>query len=216
MFSIKINDSAETLPEASHNSINSKPVMDVIYSTLPVIVVVALVLASVNVILSVLLVVGFLLIKHHYTPGKFIALAREAIVIKTLFIIWGIMLFKEVMTSTGAINDLPTYIGMLPIPQIAVLGMISFSIAYLTGQTGFYVGIAFPIVVAAVGGAVSLPMAVFVFVAGSTGTMLSPMHLCLSLTVDYFKADLAKILPKLIVLESILVSVALISYLFLK
>jgi len=39
------------------------------------------------------------------------------------------------------------------------------------------------------------------------------MHLCLSLTVDYFKADLRKVLRMLIIPESILVGTAIISYL---
>lgn len=211
LFSIKPSEIPAS--SSSDKEERGKLIKDVIFSTLPVIGVVALVLASVNAILAVLLVVGFLVFKHRYTPGQLIAVVREAVVIKTLVIIWGIMLFKEVMTATGSINDLPVLIGQLPIPQIAVLGMVSFLIAYLTGQTGFYVGIAFPIVVGAAGGQVSLPLAVFVFVAGSAGTMLSPMHLCLSLTIDYFKTNLTKVWPKLIVLETILVGVALINYL---
>lgn len=191
-------------------------IKDIVFSTLPVVIVVALVLASLNAALAVAIVVVFLTIKHRYTPGRCILLARESIVIKTLFIIWAIMFFKEVMTSTGSINELPLLLGKLPIPEVAVAGLISFIIAYLTGQTGYYVGIALPIVVAAFGGHVSVPLVVFVFVAGSAGTMLSPMHLCLSLTLDYFKADFNKVLRKLFVLESILVSVALIVYLILK
>jgi integral membrane protein (TIGR00529 family) len=213
LFSIKV-DKVEL--NTSDPSLKSGLLKDVIASTLPVIVVVSLVLASVNITLAVALVVGFLVIKHRYTPMKFLVLAREAIVIKTLVIIWAIMFFKEVMASTGSIDELPLLLSNLPIPEVAVAGLISFLVAYLTGQTGFYVGIAFPVVVAAMGGQVSLPLAVFVFVTGSAGTMLSPMHLCLSLTIDYFKADLNKVLRKLILLESILILTSLTAYLILS
>ena len=191
-------------------------IKDVVLSTLPVVVLVGLVLASVNIILAVVIVVGVLLLKHGYTPRKFISLVREAVVVKTLVILWAIMFFKEVMTATGSIDGLPLLLGKLPIPEFAVVGLISFLVAYLTGQTGFYVGIAFPVIIAASGGAVSLPLAVFVFVSGSAATMLSPMHLCLSLTIDYFKADLSKVLGKLIIFKSILVFVALLMYLVLR
>lgn len=195
--------------------VRNQLIKEVLLSTLPVVVLVGMVLASVNIILAIVIVVGVLLIKHGYTPRKFISLVREAVVVKTLVILWALMFFKEVMTATGSIDGLPLLLGKLPIPEFALAGLISFMVAYLTGQTGFYVGIAFPVIIAAAGGAVSLPLAVFVFVAGSAATMLSPMHLCLSLTIDYFKADLGKVLRKLIVFESILVVVALLMYLVL-
>lgn len=223
LFSIKIDQSVIDQGEIDQNDIaakspsdqisSSKPYKDVIMSTLPVFTVVALVLASVNVALATSIVVLFLVIKHRFTFRKFFILARKAIVVKTLVIIWAVMIFKEVMTATGSIAELPMLLGKLPIPEFAVAGLISFTIAYLTGQTGFYVGIAFPVVVAAMGGQVSLPLAVFVFMSGSAGTMLSPMHLCLSLTVDYFKADFNKVLRKLIIPESIIVLTALAVYL---
>lgn len=201
---------------ATNPAKRSQLIKDAVSSTIPIFIVVALVLASVNVVLSAFLVVGGLAIKHRYTPGQFAALARRAIVIKTLVIIWAIMFFKEMMTASGSISALPELLGGLPIPEIAVVGLISFLIAYLTGQTGFYVGIAFPLVVAAVGGNVNLPTAVFVFIAGTAGTMLSPMHLCLTLTIDYFKADFNKVLRKLVFLESIMVLTALAFYLVFR
>lgn len=231
LYSLKMNEAETTsspddtedqsevnavIEYSADRTVRSKLIKDVVLSTLPVVVLVGLVLASVNIILAIIMVVGVLLIKHGYSPRKFMTLVHEAVVVKTLLILWAIMLFKEVMTATGSIDGLPVLLGKLPIPEFAVAGLISFMVAYLTGQTGFYVGIAFPVIIAASGGAVSLPLAVFVFVAGSAATMLSPMHLCLSLTIDYFKADLGKVLRKLIVFESILVVVALIVYLILR
>lgn len=213
LFSIKLDETEAVQVSGSTQSPRSQLIKDVAASTLPVVAVVALVLASVNVVLATLLVIAFLAAKHRYKPGEFLSLIRRAIVVKTLVIIWVVMLFKEVMTLTGSIDQLPILLEKLPIPGIAVVGLISFLIAYLTGQTGFYVGIAFPLVVAAVGGHVALPLAVFVFLSGSTGTMLSPMHLCLSLTVDYFKADFNKVLLKLIIPESIVILTALVFYL---
>lgn len=211
LFSIKVNDE-DTAQDTPEQTGRRQLINDVLFSTLPVIVVVALVLASVNVALAAIIVVGFLAVRHHYTPGKFFSLVRRALVMKTLVIIWAVMLFKEVMTATGSIDGLPFLLGKLPIPEIAVAGLIAFMIAYLTGQTGFYVGIAFPVVVAAMGGQVNLSQAVFVFMAGSAGTMLSPMHLCLSLSIDYFKADFNKVLRKLIIPESIIVITAFVTY----
>lgn len=210
------NPQSQTGEYTTSKTLRRQLIKDVAFSILPMVVVVGLVLASVNATLAVITVVGILVIKHRYTPKKFISLAREAVAIKTLVVLWAIMFFREVMTSTGSIDGLPALLGKLPIPEFAIAGLISFMIAYLTGQTGFYVGIAFPVVIAAAGGAISLPLAVFVFMSGSAATMLSPMHLCFSLTIEYFKADLSKVLRTLLVLEGILVLLALIGYLILR
>lgn len=232
LFSIKVNETevsgtpSEGTAIASQTALNgayttntaerNRLIKDIVFSTLPVVVVVVLVLASINVSLATTIVVGVLIVRHRYTPGKLLALVRKAVVVKTLVIIWAIMLFKEVMSSTGSFNELPLLLSKLPVPEYVVFAMISFLIAYLTGLTGNYVGIAFPIVVTAAGGQVGVPLAVFVFMAGSAGTMLSPMHLCLSLTIDYFKADLNNVLRKLIIPESILILTALAAFLILR
>jgi len=188
---------------------------DVFYSTLPVVVLVGLVLLSVNLVLATALIVLVLAVKHRYTLSKFLQLVRKAIVWRTLIMIWSIMLFKEVMASTGAFATLPQLLAALPIPDFVVFALVSFLVAYLTGMTGNYVGIAFPIVMAGAGGTLSLPLVVFVFMAGSAGTLLSPMHLCLSLSIEYYKADFNKVLRKLLAPTGGLVLSALMAFLFL-
>ncbi|WP_434130843.1 DUF401 family protein [Sporomusa sphaeroides] len=48
----------------------------------------------------------------------------------------------------------------------------------------------------------------FCFVAGSAGQMLSLAHLCLLVTLNYFKADFLKTLRPIAFLEVILVAAA--------
>ena len=64
--------------------------------------------------------------------------------------------------------------------------------------------IAFPFLL--VTGDINLVM--FYFVSGSAGQMLSPAHLCLLVTLDYFKADFLKTLRPIAFLEVILVAAA--------
>ena len=52
-------------------------------------------------------------------------------------------------------------------------------------------GVTFPIIMAMYGNAPDLGAITFAFASGFAGVMLSPTHLCLVLTVQYFKADLA-------------------------
>ncbi len=57
-------------------------------------------------------------------------------------------------------------------------------------------------------GSIDIPLAVFVFVAGFTGAMFTPMHLCLTLTVDFFQADLHRVLRLLLLPEATLLIIA--------
>lgn len=224
LFRIKVDEELVTVPhplEAASTQFGAKDskrilIKDVFFSTLPVIALVSLVFAKVPITLAIALIVVVLILKHRYGLIEFLKLARKAIVLKTLIMIWGIMLFKQVMETVGSFDELPALLGQLPVPEFLIFALIAFLLAFLTGQTGSYIGIAFPIVVAATGGQVSVPLAILVFMAGSAGTMLSPMHLCLSLTIEYFKADLNKVLQMLIIPESILVGTAILSYIILS
>jgi len=152
---------------------------------------------------------------HRYSPAEFWRVLRESLVIKTLLVVWGIMVFKQVLVETHAVDGLAPLMAKMPVPEFVIFGLISFMAGLMTGLTLAYVGIAFPFVVAASGGQVSIPLAVFVFIAGFTGYMLTPVHLCLVLTVDYFKADMNRLLRKVAGPEFALLAAAVIGYIFL-
>lgn len=189
-------------------------VAELLGSILPVLVVVSLVLFfQVKVGLAVGSVLLILLLRHRYTPARLWRLCREALAVKTLLLVWVVMLFKQVLVDTRSVDGLPQLLALLPVPDFVIFGLISFLVGMLTGLTVAYIGIAFPIVMAAVGGQMSIPLTVFVFVTGFAGNMLTPMHLCLALTVDYFKADLRRVLRLMAGPEAALLAVAVVAYL---
>jgi hypothetical protein len=79
----------------------------------------------------------------------------------------------------------------------------------LTGVPSAIVGIGFPVLLPFIVtlGEVNLNYVMFAFVGGYMGHMLSPMHLCLVVTSDYFKADKGKIY-KILILPLIIVSLS--------
>ena len=197
LFRIKVDEELATVPQPGAATFQNgaketrqKLFKEVFFSTLPVIAVVSLVFAKVPITLAITIVIAVLILRHRFNLSEFLITARKALVIKTLIMIWGIMLFKQVMETVGSFDELPALLGKLPVPEFLIFSLIAFLIAFLTGQTGTYIGIVFPIVVAATGGHVSIPLVALIFMSGSAGTMLSPVHLCLSLTIDYFKCDL--------------------------
>lgn len=124
-----------------------------------------------------------------------------------LFLIAGIMIFKRMLEATGIIIIIPEFFTGLGIPPLVVLFIIPFLVGILTGISSATVGICFPVLLPfmVVQNEVNLNYAMFAFVGAYIGMMISPVHLCLVVTKDYFKADLAKIykllaLPLLIII----------------
>lgn len=191
----------------------NKMAIELFIGTLPVLVIIFLVLIiQVEVGIAVGLMLLALLVYHKYTPSKLWNLCCEAVNLKTIALVFGVMIFKQVLEDTSAVNDLPPLLAKLPVSEFIVFAFISFFTGMLTGLMVATIGISFPIAMVAMGGDLSLSLTVLLFIAGFTGTMLTPMHLCLPLTLDFFKADLNKVLRMLIGPEVALLAIAFAAY----
>ena len=163
---------------------------------------------QVRILIAVGLVLAVLLVRHRYTPRHLLSLCRETVQIKILLLVLGIFFFKQTILTTGAVASLSYFLQTLAVPEFVVLGIFALLVGLITGTVSYSMGIIFPVVMAATGGQISMPLAVFVFIAGFTGAMFTPMHLCLSLTVDFFRADLRQVLRMLVLPEAALIAIA--------
>lgn len=79
------------------------------------------------------------------------------------------------------------------IPALVLMIVISFISGLTTGITVGYIGASFPVVLSLAGdGAAGLFSAIVIgYASGFAGMMLSPIHVCLIVTNDYFKTSLA-------------------------
>ena len=104
-----------------------------------------------------------------------------------------VLVFKDVIGNSGAAGDLGATLQRIGIPPIALMIFLPALIGYLTGLTPSFVSVAFPLLLVFFGSPPDLSKVQLAYTAGLLGVMLSPVHLCLVLTVDYFKADLNKV-----------------------
>jgi hypothetical protein len=83
----------------------------------------------------------------------------------------------------------------------------------MTGLSSVALGISLPVLIPIiVKGEANLYYAMLAFAGNFVGTMISPMHLCLIVTKNYFKADIGKIykmpiLPLMIIVLVVLMLV---------
>ncbi|MFQ5814621.1 MAG: DUF401 family protein, partial [Anaerolineae bacterium] len=117
---------------------------------------------------------------------------QRGLSLRTALLVFSIMIFKQIVEVSGAADALSGTLVAWGIAPVAVTVAVPFVLGLLTGFVSSMVGISFPLLLPFISGSeVYLNHAVLAYAAGFIGVLLSPMHLCLALTRDYFHADWA-------------------------
>lgn len=111
-----------------------------------------------------------------------------------------ILTFIQLLDQTGVLAQLVAAFEASPLPVPVIIGILSFIIGLLTGISQGHVAIMMPIVAGLSMGDLDLVGVAMVF--GVAGQMITPTHLCFTITVNYFKSDFFKTL-KLVLLAQI-------------
>lgn len=116
---------------------------------------------------------------------------RQATRPSLLFLIFGTLAFEKALELSGGIEQLPLFVAKYQLPPELLLLLIPFCIGLLTGMISGYVGLGYPLLASFLYQPVVQPGNILLaFLAGYIGMMLSPAHLCLVLTTEYFRANL--------------------------
>ena len=151
---------------------------------------------------------------YRYSVSRILRAIRHGLSLDVILLILGVMLFKELMEMTGAVNNIGELLLSWGIPLMPLLVILPFISGLLTGVTVGFVGSTFPLLMHLMPGfpigAVSLA-----FASGFIGVLMSPVHVCLVLTREYFSADMWGIYRKILPACAILFVVAVIEYIIL-
>jgi integral membrane protein (TIGR00529 family) len=178
---------------------------------------VLVVLLGINPVAAMGGVTAALYVMHRYSPEKVWGSLRESVSAKALFLVIGIMVFQETLQVTGALGGVSRFFAESGLPAWLVLSALPFLAGIMTGLTIAYVGITFPILMPLMGGDTpSLGLLALAFGSGFAGVMLSPVHLCLILTREYFDADMAKVYRRLWAPSALVLAAALVPLYFTR
>jgi hypothetical protein len=114
--------------------------------------------------------------------------------IPMLLLIFGIMVFKGALVDSQAVFQIREEMVRYHIPILVVIVAMPFISGFITGIAIGFVGASFPLIIPLFAGLSPLDFlahASLAYAAGYMGMMLSPVHVCLLVTRDYFKASLA-------------------------
>ena len=121
------------------------------------------------------------------------------------------MIFKTILQSSGALVSIADYLGRMGISPLILLFGIPFLVGVLTGITAAFVGVTFPLLLPFITKSEpNFSYLILAYVGGFSGVLLSPVHLCLLFTKEYFKADFKKVYRLLFLPLSLVVGVALV------
>jgi len=110
---------------------------------------------------------------------------------KIVWLIFALMVFKKVLEASGALDAVVRVVPPNGLSVYVLLFAAPFVVGLLTGVNQAFVAVSFPLLVSVIGtGKPDMVLMTFAYVSGFVGILLSPAHLCLALTADYFKAEM--------------------------
>jgi integral membrane protein (TIGR00529 family) len=114
---------------------------------------------------------------------------------KILFLLYAVMLFKTVLDTSGAAHSLFDQMQSMGMPNAVILILLPLLIGFSTGLSSAMVGISIPLLTPFIvtGGSVDGAALLLAYGAGGIGYLLSPLHLCLVLSAEYYHARLASV-----------------------
>lgn len=181
---------AETDAEVPASDNKKEQIMAVVLAIGPILLNVFFVtVCNMNTTVSMLLIVALLALLLRYTPKQWIAMFRDSLNLPIITSILAILFFQGMLYATGTIDGLITFFQSSGIPALAVVCLTAFFMGLLTGLPQGFAAIAFPLILPMLGPG-SLDALALTYICGLTGVMLSPAHLCLIVTVEYFHSTM--------------------------
>ena len=201
------------------NPANDRKLREVLHGLLsfitnmwPILIIIFLVLVfKIELILALLVITGIFLVTTKMKGSKIFLAVKKSFSWEMLLIIASVMVFKRTLEISPLFSVIPTFFKDLGVSPLFFLFLIPFIIGILTGLTAAFVGITFPLLLPLIcQSEPNLTYVMLAYVGGFTGVLLSPIHLCLIVTIQYFKANFKKIYRILLLPVAFVVLIAMV------
>jgi uncharacterized protein len=127
-------------------------------------------------------------------PAPFVHVVRKARPWKYMLIIFAMFAFLNVFTTSG----IPESIGAMALPPVVLCVVIGVLLGLITGRIQSPMSILIPIY-ATMYGVMSAPAFAVTYFAVFLGYILTPIHPCISVSLEYFRTSLGAFLKRMAV-----------------
>ncbi len=122
------------------------------------------------------------------------AIIRQPALLKMVYMVASILIFKGILEASGAVKLVSQEMLNWHIPLLPIAMALPFLVGIVAGITIAFVGATFPILVTLIDSLgqahLMLPYMMLALASGFAGVLLSPLHLCLLLSNEYFHTSL--------------------------
>lgn len=202
---IKASTSVEV---ASENQDLHKNILDIALSLSPVIgtfLLVTMLKLNASIAMGIMTALLFVVLK---LLGRELSLKEVVLGAfdKKMFLnVFSILYFIQLLTDTNVLQETVEAFRAAPLPIPVIVAAVSLVIGVLTGMSQAHVSIIMPIVAAIDPGNLNLAAVAMIF--GVAGQMLTPTHMCLIVTLDFFEANIFKTLKPILLIECIVLTI---------
>lgn len=168
---------------------------EIVHSAWPVLSVIGLVIAGLDAAPAFLATLVVLLVVQRASHGELAESLRAGFEPRILFLLYAVMLYKTVVEASGAAHAMFADMQAMGMPPLVILTGLPLLVGFSTGLSSAMVGITIPLLMPFLmrGGSIDGLSFLLAYGAGGLGYLLSPLHLCLVLSTEYFKARLAAV-----------------------
>lgn len=114
---------------------------------------------------------------------------KEGVSVNLALAVFGIMIFYKVIQSSGLAGTLSGILLESFFPLPVLITIISFFLGFSMGHNLGAVGISYSVLAPTISG--SLPMISLVYISSFLGYLISPIHLCVVVSHDFFNSNLS-------------------------
>ncbi len=148
---------------------------------------------QINLMYSLAMVTAGTILLYRLPMKDLMRLGRQHLSIDLALLIWGMMLFKEMLMASQAMVAVTGELTRLGMPPVLLLVIVPAVIAFITGYSPAMVGLSFPVLLPVIQSSPSVATCtMLVLASGICAHMLSPMHACYVMTLQYNHASMAR------------------------
>lgn len=195
-----------------------RPPQNIVYNLLkacwPILLLVLSILLGLDAMIAFPLVFILLALQQRARQQELVKALKYGLDPKIMFFLYAVMLYKTTIESANIAGAVFSDMQIIGLPIVVILVILPFLIAFITGNSMAFVGITFPLLVPSI----MLPTGInsyallLAYTSGIIGLLLTPLHLCLILSAEYFKASLAKIYKYILPPSMAIEAVAIVLY----
>lgn len=195
-------------PKVEGESSSAKLILyEFIKASWPILLIIILIVVlNVDTALAFAISLTTLLMTSQFKKRDLVRIFKEALNVKIILLLIAIMFYKIIIEYTDTALSFYMLLTKFGVPEFLIVASLPFTIGFITGVSFAFVGVTFPLLVPIVGlGNINGGALILAYVSGMAGVLLTPLHLCLVLSVDFFKANILKtyrfILPAVLMSE---------------